>query len=116
VASDEPSMPAEHRRRPDDQAHFVEPGPLDRLRQHGEDATVAVVELRPVDLALQHHDLMAQGENLGVAPIASRQQQTEPVDKQPQQTRDRATHPDQPTDTRPTPHQPRGPSYTQSCP
>jgi hypothetical protein len=43
----------------------------------------------PVDLALENLDLVAQRQGLGVAPIASGQQQTQASDRQTQQARQR---------------------------
>jgi hypothetical protein len=41
-----------------------------------------------VDLALQHQDLVAQGEDLGVSLVASREQPSEPADDEVTDCRD----------------------------
>jgi len=52
MSSDETSMPADHRRRFDDQHHLAQSSAIECTRQHGEDSPVGWRELRPIDLAL----------------------------------------------------------------
>jgi len=57
-------------------------------REDREDRPVRVGEAGPIDLALQHEDLMAQGEDLGVAFVAGREQPSEPADQKVTEGRD----------------------------
>jgi len=65
-----------------DEEHVAETGPVERGGQHGEDGAVGLVEPRSGDLALQHEDLVAQGEDLGVTLIAASEQPTQAVEDQ----------------------------------
>jgi hypothetical protein len=57
--------------------------------QDGEDRAIGLGEARSGHLALQHEDLMAQRQDLGVARIARRNQQTEPLNDQTNHGRQR---------------------------
>ena len=86
VAGDETAVPPEHRVGFHDQEHLAEPPTVERPRQDREDRPVRLGEPRPVDLALQDQDLMAQGQDLGVALVARREQPADPGHHQPEQT------------------------------
>lgn len=86
AAGDEAAMPPDDRGRLHDEEHVAQARPVDRSGQHGEDGSVRLGESRSVDLALQHEDLVAQGEDLGVAVVAGGEQPTEAAQHQ---TRDR---------------------------
>jgi hypothetical protein len=58
VAGDESAVPADHGLGLHDQHDLVQPRSFEHGRQHGEDGPVGVGEAGPVDLALQHEDLM----------------------------------------------------------
>jgi len=81
VAGDEPAVPADHRLGLHDQHDLRQTRPYKRGGQDGEDRAVRVGEARPIELSLQHQDLMAQGEDLCVALVASREQPSEPTDQ-----------------------------------
>ena len=54
----------------------------DRCGEKSEDRPVCLVESRSLDLALQHEDLVAEGEDLGVAGIAGREQSSESSERE----------------------------------
>jgi len=81
MSGDEASVPADHRRRSHDHYHVVEASSVERLREEGEHGPIARCELRTVDLAPQHQDLTAKGENLCVTLVPGHQQQTETSDQ-----------------------------------
>lgn len=76
AAGDQAAMPADDGGRLHDQEHFPQARPVDGGGQHGEDGAVVLGEARSGDLALQDKDLVAQGEDLGVALVAGGEQPT----------------------------------------
>ena len=66
VTGDETAMSAQYRRRLHDQQHLRQAAPVERLGEHRQDRPVGVGEPRPGDLALQHDELVAQREDLGI--------------------------------------------------
>lgn len=70
-------MPADDGGRLHDQEHLPQTGPVDHGRQHREDGAVRLGEDWSGDLALQDEDLVAQGEDLGVALVAGGEQPAE---------------------------------------
>ena len=60
-------MPPEHRVGFHDQEHLAAPATIEHSGQDREDRPVSLGEVDPVDLALQNEDLMAYGQDLGVA-------------------------------------------------
>jgi hypothetical protein len=74
VAGDETTMPAQHGGGLHDQQHLRQPAPIQCLGDHGQDRPVRLGEPGPSHLALQHQDLVAQGQDLCVATIAADQQ------------------------------------------
>ena len=86
--SDYPSsMPAQHGVWFDDQKRFALPRPGHRRSKEGEDGSVEVSEVWSVDLALQHQDLAAQSEDLGVTVVAGGEYPSESVDNKANQSR-----------------------------
>ena len=71
VAGDEAAVPADHGCGFDDQHHAVEPATLEGTRQDGQDRAVGRREPRALDLALEHEDLMAKGQDLGVSLVTA---------------------------------------------
>lgn len=84
-------MPPNHGGRFHNQQHPTEPGPTHRLGQHGEYCPVGIVEAGSFDLTLQHHHLVTQSQDLGVASITRKSQQNHP-------SRDETNKPTQETD------------------
>ncbi len=80
-------MPADHGGRFDDQHHASEPRPIKGSRQQSEDGSVRRGEPGAVNLPLQHQDLMAKSDDLGVTLAATHQQQSETRDQEPEQLR-----------------------------
>ena len=70
VAGDESAVPSQHGLGANDQERGALAGTVHRRGENSEDRPVGVGELRSADLALQHEDLVAEGEDLGVAGIA----------------------------------------------
>ncbi len=93
TACDQSTVPADHGRWFHDQQHLVELSAVEGLREHGEHATIGRCEPRLVDLALEHSELMAQGQNLGVAVITGHDQQSETGEQQTKQPREQRKHP-----------------------
>lgn len=87
AAGDEAAVPPDDVGRLNDEEHVAEVGPVDRRGEHGEDGALGLVERRSGDLALQHEDLVTQGEDLGVAFVAGGEQPTEAAHDQPGQSR-----------------------------
>jgi hypothetical protein len=87
AAGDEAAVPADDGGRLHDQEHVAEPGPVERGGQHGEDGAVGLGECRSGDLALQHEDLVAQGEDLGVPLVTGGEQPSKAGHDQPGQSR-----------------------------
>ncbi len=70
MTRNEPAVPARHGLGANDEESGSVAGAFRCGGEHREDRRVGVSELRPADLALQHQDLMAEGQDLGVAGIA----------------------------------------------
>jgi hypothetical protein len=83
VAGDEAAVPADQRCRLHDQEHLGQAWSIERTGERGEDGAVRVGKPGPFDLALQDQHLVAQGEDLGVAFIAGREQLSETVESEP---------------------------------
>jgi len=92
VAGDQTTMPAQRGGGLHDQQHLRQPAPIQCLGYHGQDRPVRLGEPGPSHLALQHQDLVAQGQDLCVATIAADQQQTEPSHHQTHEPRQRRQH------------------------
>jgi hypothetical protein len=78
VAGDKAAVPADHRGGLHDQHHAVELLAVEGTRQHAQDRPVCRGEPRPLDLPLEDEDLMAEGEDLGVALVTGHEQQPQP--------------------------------------
>jgi len=83
VAGDEAAVPTNDGRGPDDQEHLGEPSTVQRSGDRGEDRAVRFGEPGSGDLTLQDQDLVAEGEDLGVTLIASREQPAEAGHNEP---------------------------------
>ncbi len=70
MTRNEAAVPSQHGLGTNDQESGSVAGAFHCGGEHREDRAVGVSELRPADLALQHQDLVAEGEDLGVASIA----------------------------------------------
>lgn len=81
-ARDEAAMPPNDGGRLHDEEHVAEARPVDDSGEHGEDGAVGLGEPRSGDLSLQDEDLVAQGEDLGVALVAGGEQPTEAAQHQ----------------------------------
>ncbi|CAN5835089.1 hypothetical protein BH23ACT4_BH23ACT4_08330 [soil metagenome] len=78
VAGDETSMPPDDGLGPHDMEHVGEASTVQHAGCQREGRTIRVGELSSVDLALQHQDLMPEGEDLGVAFVTGREEPSEP--------------------------------------
>jgi hypothetical protein len=78
VAGDEPTLSADHRRRFDDQHDLAETVTSDRAAEHREDRAIGWREPRAGNLALEHTELVAQREDLGILIVGATEQQHEP--------------------------------------
>lgn len=78
VAGDETSMPPDDCLGPHDREHVGEASAVQHAGNQREDRAIRVGELSSVDLALQHQDLMSEGEDLGVAFVTGREEPPEP--------------------------------------
>ncbi len=87
MAGDETPVPAEHGGRFHDQHHASESRPVEGSREHSEDGPVGRGEPGTLVLSLQHQDLMAKGEDLGVTLVAAHQQQPDTGNEQSEQVR-----------------------------
>lgn len=85
-------MPSQHRRRLHDQEHPLEPFTIEHLRQHPKNRPVHVIEDRSRYLTLQHQQLMTQRKNLGIAPVAAGEQQTDTSQHKTHNERHRPKH------------------------
>jgi len=83
VAGDESSVPGEDRRRAHDQQRPATPRLVHHRGEQSEDCPVGLVELRPVDLALQHQDLVAESQDFGVAGVIAGEQPSESPQDEP---------------------------------
>ncbi len=92
MSGDEPAMPSQHRRRLHDQEHLSETVAVEHLGQHAENRSVRVVEDRSRYLALQDQQLVTQCENLGIAPVAAGEQQTDTSQYMANNERQRPKH------------------------
>jgi hypothetical protein len=90
-------MPAQHRLRPHDQQDLRQAAPVQRLGEHRQDRAVRVGEPRPGHLALQHEDLVAQRQDLGVSPVAREGQQPDAGEHETHEPRQRTEHGPDPT-------------------
>ena len=70
VPCDESTMPSKHRLRSENQERRRSPRAIHRAAQEGKDRAVGFVESRPVDLALQHEDLVSERKDLSIARVA----------------------------------------------
>ena len=70
-------MPADHSRGFHDEEHVGEASAVEHLWKHREDRPVGLGELRSVELALEHEQLVTQSEDLRVALIAGRKHPSE---------------------------------------
>ena len=77
VPGDESPVPADHRCGFHDEEQLGQTAAIEHPRKQGEDRPIGLGELRSVDLALEHDELMAQREDLGVALIAGGEQPSE---------------------------------------
>jgi len=82
MVRDEAFVPGDHGGGLHDQHHVVESRPPERGGKDREDRPVDLGELRSVDLALQHKDLMAESEDFCVAPVTGRDEPSETPDDQ----------------------------------
>jgi hypothetical protein len=73
-------VPAQQAARGDDQAHLAEPTTGHQSGQRGQHCPVGPGQPRGLDLALQHGDLMAQDEDLGVLGAVGPGEQGEPAE------------------------------------
>ncbi len=80
-------MPAQHGLGANNEKRCPLAGAFHRRGENSEDRPVRVGELGSVDLALEHEDLMAEGENLGVAGIAGGENPPESGQNQASQSR-----------------------------
>ncbi len=74
-------MPADHGGRFHDKKDLAQSSAIECPRQHGQDRSVGRRERWPIDLALQHEDLVAKSEDLCLALVAGHQQQSETSDQ-----------------------------------
>jgi len=77
-ASDEASVPADHCRRPHDQQRSAASGSVHHGCEQHKDRSIGLVEAWPIDLALQHEDLMAQSQDLGITGVTAGEQPSQP--------------------------------------
>lgn len=85
MVGNEASVPADHGGWFHDQHDLAQSSAIECPRQYGQDGPVGRREPRPIDLSLQHEDLVAKSENFCVAAVAGHQQQSETRDEQPEQ-------------------------------
>ena len=78
VAGDETSMPPDDCFGPHDMEHVGEASAVQHAGGEREDRAIRVGELSSVDLALQHQDLISEGEDLGVTFVTGRKEPPEP--------------------------------------
>lgn len=77
MVGDEASVPADHGGGLDDQHDAVEPATVEGTRQHAQDRPVRRGEPRSLNLPLEHEDLMAKREDLGVTLVTGHEEQPE---------------------------------------
>ncbi len=82
------SRPA-HRGRLEDQQCPMSTSPVHDRAEHGADRSIGRVESGSVDLALQHQDLVAEGEDLGIAAVTGGKQPSETPQNQSSEGRQR---------------------------
>jgi hypothetical protein len=80
VPPDVVGVPAQEGARGDDQAQLAELAAGQQPGQRGHDRPVGPGQPRGLDLALEHGDLMAQDEDLGVLGAVGAGQQGEPAE------------------------------------
>lgn len=78
MAGDEAAMPPDDCLGPHNMEHVGEASTVQHAGEQREDRTIRVGELNSVDLALQHQDLMPEGEDLGIAFVTGREEPPEP--------------------------------------
>jgi len=78
VAGDESSVPGEDRRRAHDQQRPAASGSVHHGCEQHKDRSIGLVEAWPIDLALQHEDLMAQSQDLGITGVTAGEQPSQP--------------------------------------
>ncbi len=83
AAGDESSVPSEDCRRAHDQQRPATTRPVHYRGEKRQHCPVLLVEPRPVDLSLQHQDLMAQSEDLGVTGLRAGEQPSTPRQDEP---------------------------------
>ena len=83
AAGNESSVPADHGCRLQDQQGSILSSPIHCRGEQRKERSVGLVEECPVDLALQHHDLMAQSQDLSVTGIAAGKQPAESPQDEP---------------------------------
>jgi hypothetical protein len=82
-------MPAQHGPGRDDQAQLTELAAGQQPGQRGQDRPVSPGQPRGLDLALEHRDLMAQDQDLGVLGAVGPGEQGEPSENpKPRELRD----------------------------
>ncbi|MFN0092686.1 MAG: hypothetical protein ACKVWR_20825 [Acidimicrobiales bacterium] len=92
MPGDKAAVPSQHGGGLNDQEHPSELLSIEHLGQYAQHRTVAVIKDRLGDLTLQHEQLVTQRQDLGIAPIAARQQQTNTSQHQPHNERHRPEH------------------------
>ena len=73
VPCNESAVPSQHRFRSDNQERRRPPRAIGGAAQECKDRAVGFVELRPVDLASQHEDLVTERKDLSVSEITGRE-------------------------------------------
>jgi hypothetical protein len=80
AATDQVGVPAQHGPRGDDQAQLAEVAAGQQPGQRGQDSPVSPGQPLGFDLALEHGDLMAQDQDLGVLGAVGPGKQGEPAE------------------------------------
>ena len=73
VPCNDSAVPSQHRFRSDNQERRRPPRAIGGAAQECKDRAVGFVELRPVDLASQHEDLVTERKDLSVSGITGRE-------------------------------------------
>lgn len=87
VSGDSSSMPAQHGFWFDDQKRVASICPCHRGTEKTKDGAVGVGEVWSVDLTLKDEELVAEGEDFGVAGISCRENPSESVENKSNQSR-----------------------------
>ncbi len=93
VARDEAPVPGDHGRGLHDEEHLAEPSPVEDGGEQREDGPARLGENGTRDLTLQHEDLVAQRQDLGIAIVASREDPSEPCEDKTGEGREEAHRP-----------------------